>query len=329
MTKKTPGIWIACAALILGAIVLAAVGHFHSAPYTIVVDGKPIVTVESRSTAKKVLADVRLQGTTIVSPSATQFVQSVTFRRAEKNPGLSDLPEAVRALEKAVTIEAEGFAIIVNDEPVVALPRKSDADSTLELVKRFYERKIKTLYTSSTFKENVFVDKRYVEAERLRATPADAVSALTTTSERPLTHVVQRGDRAVNIIRQYKISLADLKALNQGINPDKLTEGDILTVRLPKLPITVVCKSLITETVKVTPPVDVRSGPRTGTRTSKILVTSENGRRAGQEIISQVTTWDRPAPRKYSRSRSKPVKSVSTPKPAENGSGQNTGKPPE
>lgn len=330
-TSRASAIWAVCAALILGIAAYFAAGRFHGAPYTIEVAGKPIVTVESRAAARKVLSDVRAQGTSAVSPRATRFVESVTFRRAQGTAELSDLPEAVRALGNAVSIEAAGWAIIVDDKPAVALPRKEDAEKTLDLVKRSYERKVKTLYTGSTFKENVFVDRRFLELGKLRASPEDAVSALTTTSERPTVHVVQRGDRAFNLTRQYGISMAQLKSLNPGVDPAKLTEGDVLVIRLPQLPITVVCKSLLTETVGVTPPEGIRYGPRSGTRVSKMLVTYENGHRVGEEIISQVTTWDRPAPRKYrtSRHRSQPVKRVGNVKPAEQGSGKSVDKPPE
>lgn len=329
-TKGTSATWAVCIILILSIVGWAAIGHFQNTPYTIEVDGKPVVSVESRSIAKKALADVRLQRAGN-APGSVRFVQSVTFRRAGGSVELSDLPEAVRAVEKAVSIEAEGFAIIVDDKPVVALPTKEDAEKTLDLVKRFYERRVKTLYTSSAFKENVFVDKRFVEVGKLRSSPEDAVGVLTTTSEKPLVHVVVRGDRAVHLLTQYGISMAQLKSLNPGIDPERLTEGDLLTIQLPKLPITVICKSMLTETASVTPPQDLRYGPRTGTRVSKIMVTYENGERVGEEIISQVTTWDRPAPRKstrYHHSRSRSVKTVSPSKPAEQGSGKNADQPP-
>lgn len=303
---------------ILGVVAWTLVDDLHGAPYIIEVDGKPIVTVESRSAAKKVLADVRLQRAGSASGSV-RFVESVAFHRVEANADVCELPEAVRTLEKAVTIEAESFAIIVDDKPVVALPSKADAEKSLDLVKRFYERKVKTLYASSDFKENVFVDKRYVEAGRLRSTPRDAVTALTTTSERPKVHVVERGDRAVHLLRRYDISMAQMKSLNPGVDPERITEGDVLTIQLPKLPVTVVCKSMVTETASVTPPQGVRYGPRTGTRVSKMLVTYENGQRVSEEVISQVTTWDRPVPNKYSRShrsRSRSVNRASESKPA-------------
>jgi len=217
----------------------------------------------------------------------------VTFHRAKARTELSDLPEAVRALEAATTIEAQGWAVIVDDNPIVALPTKEDAEKTLEMVKSFYERKVKNLDGKPTFKENVFVDKRHVLIRDLRSAPEDAVSALTTTSEKPTVHAVKRGDRAVNIARHYGVSLAQLKSLNPGVDPDRLTEGDLLTIQLPKLPVTVICKSIVTETVNISPPSGVRSG-RTGTRVTKVLVTYENGQRTSGEIVSQVTTWDKP-----------------------------------
>lgn len=324
-TNRALPIWVAFLGIILGVISWAVVGHFQNAPYAIEVDGKQIVTVESRSAAKRVLADVRLQGTSDASPRAVRFVESVTFHRAQGRAALSDLPEAVRAIEEVVSMEAERWAIIVNDKPAIALTRKKDAEKALELVKRFYESKVKSLYSRSTFKESVFVDRRFVEIEKLRSSPEDAFTALTTTSEAPLVHTVKRGDRAVHIVTQYDISMSQLKSLNPRVDPDTLIEGDLLTIRLPKLPITVICKSMVTESVSVSPPKGVRYDPRTGTRVSKMLVTYENGQKVSEEVISQVTTWERQTTRSYrsSRHRSQPVRTVTGAKPAEQGSGKN------
>ena len=302
-TKRTAGTWVVCIALILGVVAWAVVSHIQSVPFTIEVAGKPIVTVESRAIAKKVLADVRVQGASVPSPGSTRFVESVTFSRAAGNAEVSDVPEAVRALGEVVSVEAQGWAVIVDDKPVLALTSKEDSEKALDLVKRFYEAKVKSLYSRSTFKESVSLDKRFVRIGKLLSSPEDAANALTTTSEKPQLHIVQRGDRAVHIATRYEITLSQLKSLNPGVDPNRITEGDTLVVRLPKLPITVVCKSLIIETASVTPPEGVRHGPKSGTRVSKMLVTYENGKRISEEIISQVTTWDRPAERRARSSR--------------------------
>lgn len=283
------------AAIIVGVGIWTAISRVQSVPCTIVVDGKPVVSVESRGAAKTVLSHVRFQQMSGIPAGAVRFAQNVALRQAAKNAELVDLPEAARAVEKAVTVEAESFAITADGMPIVALASREDAEETLRLVKRHHERGMRNLCTESVFKESVLVEKRYVDVQKLYSSPEEAARFLTSITEKPTIHVVQQGDRAVNLAQQYGVAFTELKKLNPQLDLDRLVEGDRLLIRKAKEPVTVISKSLVTNTVTIVPPPEMlRHGrSRIGKRVTKTLTTFENGEPVSEEIISQVTTWEK------------------------------------
>jgi spore germination protein YaaH len=56
----------------------------------------------------------------------------------------------------------------------------------------------------------------------------------TTTTPPPPTYQVKRGDTLTTIAKQFHVSVAKIVALNQIANPDRLTEGQTLTI--PPIP---------------------------------------------------------------------------------------------
>lgn len=285
-------------AVIIAIGIWAGLSRLTSAPYTIVVSGKPLVTVESRSAARKVLEAARSRNARHFPSGSVRFTETVAIRKAAREAEIADIPEAVRVVEQTVPIEVEAFAIVVNDEAVVAFRTEEDADETLRLLKRHYTRGTKSLYAQPTFKEEVYVQEQFVPAEKLCDSPSEGVRILTSVSEEPQVHLVERGDRAVHIARKYGVSIDELEKLNPGTDLNRLVEGDRLIIRKARLPITVISKALVTKVVTVTPPPDARRyGTKSGKRQMRILVTYENGEQVSEEIISQVTTWDRPQPR--------------------------------
>ena len=292
------------------AVILAGVGiwiagsYLSGAPYTITVSGKPVATVESLRAAKAVLRKARLERASGVPAGSVRFAEPVKLRRASKDAELVDVPEAVGAVEKAAPVEVESFAIVVDDSPMAALPEKKQAEEALSLVKQHYAGKPGRLRIEPAFKEEVFVEKRYVGVEKLYPSTEDAVRVLTSIAEEPVFHTVKLGDRAVNLAVQYGVPISEMKKLNPQMDLDRLVEGDRLLIKKARPPVTVVYKTQITKTVTVSPPPEARRyvRARIGKREMKILVTYENGELVSEEILSQVTTWELPKRTSYGRS---------------------------
>ncbi|MCL6520622.1 MAG: LysM domain-containing protein [Armatimonadetes bacterium] len=292
-------IWIERAFLISIIIIIAgwaASQHFGGKPCTICVDGKAIVTVESAAAAKALLNQLRTPSD--VKVRHTRFDKIVTVRPARQNAEVVPIPEAAGMLENLLSVRAEAFAISVNEEPIVALVKEEDALKTLEIVKKRFASKVDNLSEEPTFKENVGIERKYVEISKICPTPEKAADILVSITDEPIYHVVKAGDRAVFIAQQYEVSLTDLKKLNPNINLDALVEGDRLLIKPPKPPVTVITKSLITKVTEVTAPSELRyrTGTKTGKRVTKTVITFENGKPINSEVISQVTVWNKPAP---------------------------------
>lgn len=205
-------------------------------------------------------------------------------------------PAATLESRTAAKTEIKSFVIVVDGDLIAALPSEKEAEKALELTKGIHERKIPNLHTPSAFKEQVLVQKRAVDVNKLFQSADEAARFLTTALEKPLIHIIQPGDRAVKIAQQYNISIDELGELNPGVNLDIITEGDRLIIRKAKFPVTLVSKARIIRTITVTSPPEARKHgiSRTGKRTVTSLVTYENGEQVSEEVISQVTTWERP-----------------------------------
>lgn len=284
---------------LLSVIIIGAwpiVNKLNAVPYTILVNGKPVVNVESMHAAKGVLDSIRHERASGVPNDSIRFSQEVTLRRASKDVEIAEVPEAMRDIEKLVAVEAELYAINVDGEPVVAFVDRGNADETLRLIKSHYETKLSDRHVESTFKGNVLVVKRYVPVEKLRATSNEAVEFLTSTSEPETVHVMELGERVSRLAQKYHVSLDDLKKLNPDKDLNRVVEGDRLIMRPARTPVTVISKALITKTEEVDPPSRgrYRRPMKSGKRQMQLMATYENGQPAHEELISQITTWDRP-----------------------------------
>lgn len=279
--------------VILGIGIWVIASRILGAPCTITVDHQPVVTVESRRTAKNVLSEVRLKADSL--NGSVRFAERVTLHNADVSVPITEFPEAVKSLEGVVTMEAESFAISVDGEAVAALRDKKSAEKTLSLVKQHYDGNLKDRHSPSTFKESVAVERRYVPMQRIFASAEEAFHFLISPIGEPTVHLLKRGDRAIKLAEQYKVTLSEMKKNNPGLDLDRLTEGEQLIIKKARLPITVISKALVTETTTISPPQGAGRS-RVGTRVTKTMTTFENGVPVSSEVISQVTTWGQQSP---------------------------------
>ncbi len=197
---------------------------------------------------------------------------------------------------KVVELPAGHYAITVDGVTAAALSSRRDAQDTLDLLRHAYDKPGTKAVGESTFKEKVSIIHRLTAAGVVYNTPKEACQALTEPVEPAIIHTIVVGDRAVDLAKQYNVTLDKIQGLNPLIDVALLNEGDQILIRPAKRLITVLNRSLVTQTVDIMPPSDMaRLGSRqTGKRTMKVLQTCENGTPTKQEVISQITTWERP-----------------------------------
>ncbi|MGB9588108.1 MAG: LysM peptidoglycan-binding domain-containing protein [Armatimonadota bacterium] len=289
--------WIFPLALgvIVGMGIWAGLARISGGPYTILVDGKPVVSVESLSAAKTVLKKARSENLRHGVGSEVRFALPVSIEKAKRGTAFVDIPEAVRQVQSVAPVEVEGYAILVDNEPILALRSEKEARESLRLVKEYYTSKLPKTSIKPTFKEQVYIEKRFVEPSKLCGSPAEALDLMTSEIEKPVYYTIKPGDRALKVAAQYGVSLTELKALNPQQDLDRLVEGDRIMMKKGRKPITVIHKVRVVQVLPVTPPPGAARHLRNkiGKRTTTTLVTYENGEPVSEEIISQVTTWNR------------------------------------
>lgn len=266
--------------------------------YQITVDGRPVVTVADRGTAKKLLAE--LSGD---MPDA-RFRQTVDVQRADLRAGVAREERARKVLATAIHVIVPAHVIIVNGKVAAAVPSREDAEQVLSRVRATYAGPDQ----KSRFKESVRVEAadisrgRVVAAEDAFKLLAGGAAGSTTTYE------VQAGDTAWSIAKKHGISVEQLGSLNSRINLDRLQAGQTLSVGHGKSGLTVVTVEERTEiepipsstSVKAAP--DLRKGERRvitkgqdGEKSVRYRITSENGRVVKREVVAETVTR-RPKP---------------------------------
>jgi len=288
---------------IILAVVVLAVGAWvlmnklTAIPCAIVINGEPVVTVESVQRAKSVLGEVRKEKASGVPADSVRIDQDVTLRTLKKGIDMADFPEAVRKVADLVTVGADLYAVNVDGEAIVAFADKRDADESLDLTKKYYESKLPKYDFKSTFKESVFVEKRHVPLGKLRSNAKEGLDMLISTVEKPTVHTIKVGDRVIKLSAKYHVSMEDLKKMNRGVDLNRLHEGDSLVIKPARTPVTVVSKAIVDKTETVAPPTMeryYRQQMNTGKRQMQVLMTYENAVPVSEVTLSQITTWNRP-----------------------------------
>lgn len=285
-----------------------AYGYFAGATCAIVADGKPIVLVENKSLANKLMDEV-LQSASGTSEEA-KFLQNITIQRRGTGTPL-DREAALAVLKAKLTVAADKWAIMIDGKPYVAVDTKEQAGETLELARQKYGSRVDNLLEEPSFKESVKPQIAKVDLRLWRSTPQEAVEVLfRPTGGRPLVHVVKKGEVTSGIAHSYHIRLAEMARLNPGRSLDKLKIGDQLKIAEGKVPLTVVVKDQVSRTESIEPRIEsitsVRmysgktvtlSPGRPGRRQVKLAIVYENGAERGREVLEE-TILRNPTPKK-------------------------------
>lgn len=294
--------------IVFGAVILAvAVGwsvcHFKGAKSLILVDGKPVVCVCSASDAHNILNSIKSN----VDDNCTDisFKQDVRVVRAPRSTLAVSRHKAFRTVAGIVSPVMPRWAIIVDGKPIVAVPSEEMAGEVLEAAKLRFGKQVSNLAEEPQFKENVTVSLTDVDPSIYKKSADEAVEFLFSANSqvsREGVYVVKKGDLAGSIAAKSGLKLAELAALNSGVNLNRLQIGDKLRVKTtaasPKL--TVVVRDMSERVENIPAPVQTVSSStmfqgktylispgQAGKR--KIVVESiyENGRLVGSETVDE------------------------------------------
>lgn len=287
----------------LVALLAWTIGHFANAKSLILVDGKPVACVQSARDASDILTSIKSR--TGCNPSEISFRQDVRVARAPGNASPMSRGIAYRTVLRNVSPVVPKWAIIVDGQPVVAVPDKATAGEVLELAKRKYGEMAKNLAEEPQFKENVTVDIAAVDPAIYRKNAADALKYVfsdTATVSREEAYTVAKGDVAGAIASKCGVKMADLASMNPRVDLNKLQIGDRIRIKTtsakPKL--TVVVRDMVERTETAPAPTQTISTPNLaqgktcvlwqgspGRRKVRVETIYENGRKTGADTVDE------------------------------------------
>jgi len=295
-------------------VVWLGVAQLIGAKSFIVVDGKPVVCVGSVRDAEVLLRDIKREAG-VRDISEVQFRQDVTVSRAPRNARIASRHKAARVLHGCVVPVVSRWAVIVDGRPAVAVPDKQTTGQVLDLAKLRFGSRVKNLAEEPQFKESVSVEIAAVEPSIYCRSAEEAVEMLFAprkAAPRDALYEIKKGDIAGAVAERHGIKLAELWAMNPGVNLHKLQIGDVIKIKSApqsKPRLTVVVRDLVERIETMPPPVlkvcsariisgdSARISPgRPGLRRVKIATVYENGVKVGREILEEEVLRE-PTPR--------------------------------
>ncbi len=237
----------------------------------VLVDGRPVTVVKTRQQAEKLLDQIkRAHG----PAEGVEFAQKVSFRlvSASRHPVKGE-KEARAALSRRLTPVIEGEAILVNGEPLIALPTRAEAAKTLALIQQEFAPKGRGF--TVVFKEKIEVKKERVPADRYAQTAEEAVKKVAAESKPVTIHTVRAGETAWQLARDAGIPLRALASANPDKDISNLRVGEHIKIPGRGGGITVIATTVIQEPV----------GEGNERRLQLTRMTYENGVLVGREVI--------------------------------------------
>ncbi len=256
-------------------------------PVALFVNGEPVAWVSNIALARQALAMAREELRKRYGEKA-EFAEAVDMGQLPLRPNASLVSpsEAAQQLLRRVTPAQQAWLIVVNGQPMLALPTKEEAEQALELTKAHFTPPNVTLVKPPTFKEKVVVRQGKIAMERLLTDAESAAQKFISGWEPPQYHRVQQGEFAIRIARRYNLTLDELQKLNPHKDLNRLKVGDQLLVRRGRPLVTVVCVYQVTEKVPVPFKTERRFAP---TLPGGALVTKQRGREGEKEVVVEIT----------------------------------------
>jgi hypothetical protein len=236
--------------LAVGALLLTGLGVGgwrvlapHTSHYALVVGGRTVTTVATRTLADQAIWALKRKHAP-AAPGAVHFLEGppqLRTRRGWSRPASS--ATAAEALDRSLTAEFQGVAIVVDGRPLVALGSREQA---VETISRMLARG-RHAPGVPAFRQRVVVEAyRHREGTTSPVpilTPARAAAFLVHPPRRQV-HIIKRGESFWTVATAHQLSVQEIRALNPTLDPQALQPGD--RVKLPDLPspVTVITRQL-------------------------------------------------------------------------------------
>lgn len=243
--------------------------------WVVAVDGKTLGVVKDRAVVQDVLREILVaKAQALGQPVRPEG--KVTCRRGRVTQGrYLNEAELKRRLAAVLQFSTEGVVVQVDGKDCFYFANRAAANAFLNAVLRTYGV---NGGEGATFREKITLVSRWVPVTEVMSV-AKALSLVQRGIEEQWRYTVKEGDTLWDIAAAQGLALEDVIAANPGINPDRLSVGQIIRLRREKSILTVVQEY---ETTKVEPvpfPREVRYNPRLQRGKVKIVRAGKPGKK--------------------------------------------------
>jgi len=222
------------ASCLVGVVMICTT--LYSVSYAVYIDGENVGTVDSRDTVTAAISSVEESSRSLLGYDYT-IDNEITYRvGVSRRSSLDDQAVFVDYFSANMDSgEDEGlrqYEVLVGGQFVGIIDSKSAFNAILQDIRNAYvnENTISAEFVEEIELNPVFASAHVVDAEEMRRLLTESTSGETT-------YTVAKGDTFGGIAYRNDMSVSELKALNPGININKLSIGQGLNVRelIPRL----------------------------------------------------------------------------------------------
>ncbi len=249
--------WLAAllaAGLVVGAGAFFYIRHLGQ-PVTILVNGKPAVTVRNAAAANALVAAAEKAKI----GAAFAGTEPVRLQKVSFVPAAPDAPQdaddaAQAKLARLLTLRVPAFVILVDGQPSLAFPTPDAATQTLQRVKDHWVKMppAAPVVGEEQIVQTATIEKHTVDTRLLRSDP-DTAAPYYWTPPPSRTYTVHSGDLGSRIAYRNHLSLSDFMRANPNKNLNRLKPGDVVNVQKLPLLLSVRVRKSVIVTEKVHP----------------------------------------------------------------------------
>ncbi len=229
MKKK---IWLGCLILFLLMLATGSAAYALYQPgfvYRVYIDGKDVGTVANLSEYTNILEEMLRKEEAQVGLSL-KFSQDISAKRELHLKPETDQSQVRAALAARASYSTLGWAIVVDQEPLLCIATEGQAQEVLEQVSNCFVHDASNYTLVSTeIADPVEIYPEEVLPEEIWEVEA-AVDYILQGREKTETYVVAKGDSLWSISRSANISQTELKKANPSLSSNVLKTGQVLNL---------------------------------------------------------------------------------------------------
>ena len=279
----------------------------YTPSYAVTVDGAPVGVVADRDVVDRAIADVEAQGSSLLGYDyqvqgdiGYQFALTLKTDLNSQN----QIEDYFYSQLNDVSVHLRKCEVVVDGQAVGVVKDETALRDMLDDLKNQY---VNENTTSVEFMQDMSI--QYVYAADSVLTTEEMQAALQSSGNGSGTYTVVKGDTFNGIAYANNMSISDLKALNPGVDINRLMIGDVLNVKAQTPVLSVKTTEHQVYTQEIECPVETREDSSMYKGTSKIVtqgvkgeakleadVTYVNGQEQQRDILSNVTVRSPPPP---------------------------------